>query len=127
VETPRASEELLVYWVELRNRYPRALGLLFHQSSIEQSLFKQSLLEQPPLEQGTFHGYLNRDPDLVAALIGPEGGFSPEEVVRFKAADFKPLMMGNTVLRVETAALYAAAVIRIILWERASWMPKVRT
>jgi 16S rRNA (uracil1498-N3)-methyltransferase len=75
-----------------------------------------------PLEQGTFHGYLDKIPDLVVAAVGPEGGFSPEEGARFIAAGFRPLTIGSTVLRTETAALYAAAVIRIILLERSSWI-----
>jgi 16S rRNA (uracil1498-N3)-methyltransferase len=63
---------------------------------------------------------------MVVLVIGPEGGFSPEEVSRFTAAGFKSLVMGNAVLRVETAALYAAAAVRIILLEKASWTLKPR-
>ena len=109
IDAPCDVDGLLARWEELRSRRPRAVGLLFHQD---------------PLEQGCFHGYLDRDPDLAAALIGPEGGFSPEELTRFKAAGFMPLVMGDTVLRVETAAVYATAAVRIILWERMSWMLK---
>ncbi|MDR1178920.1 MAG: RsmE family RNA methyltransferase, partial [Spirochaetales bacterium] len=80
------------------------------------------LLHQAPLEKGSFHEYLDKQPDLVVLAVGPEGGFSPEEVSRLMALDFKPLTMGDTVLRTETAALYAQAAIRIILLESASWM-----
>jgi 16S rRNA (uracil1498-N3)-methyltransferase len=58
---------------------------------------------------------------MVVLAVGPEGGFSPEEVSRFLAAGFKPLVIGNTILRTETAALYAAAAVRIILLERTAW------
>jgi 16S rRNA (uracil1498-N3)-methyltransferase len=102
-------EELLLYWEKLRAGRPNSLGLLFHQD---------------PLEQGPLHGYLNSNPELVALAVGPEGGFSPEEVRRFVGAGFKPMVMGNTVLRTETAALYGAAAVRIILLERASWLMK---
>jgi 16S rRNA (uracil1498-N3)-methyltransferase len=36
-------------------------------------------------------------------------------------AGFRPLKIGNTVLRVETAALYGAAAARVILLESSSW------
>ena len=110
VREPAAFDALLEYWEELRGKYERPVGLLFHQD---------------PLEQGSFHQYLDNYPDLVVLAVGPEGGFSPEEVSRCMVAGFKPLTMGDTVLRVETAALYAQAAIRIILLESASWMTKV--
>jgi 16S rRNA (uracil1498-N3)-methyltransferase len=109
VEEPCTLEELFARWERLRQEYPRALGLLLHQD---------------PLEKGTFHEYLSSDPELVVIVIGPEGGFSPAEARRFLEAGFKPLVMGDTILRTETAALYAAAVVRIILLERASWIHK---
>ena len=40
-------------------------------------------------------------------LIGPEGDFSPEEIQMALDNDFKPLTLGNTRLRTETAALAA--------------------
>jgi 16S rRNA (uracil1498-N3)-methyltransferase len=106
----RKFDDIFRYWGELSTAHPSARGILMHQD---------------PLEQGTLHGYLDRDPELVAVAVGPEGGFSPEEVSRFLTAGFRPLRIGDTVLRTETAALYAAAVVRIILLESASWMPKI--
>jgi 16S rRNA (uracil1498-N3)-methyltransferase len=112
VRAPCDVAGLLAYWGELRSRYPKAVGIILH---------PPREAGDDPLEQGTFHGYLDTNPDLVAAAIGPEGGFSPEEAAEFTAAGFKALTMGGTVLRTETAALYAGASIRIILLERASW------
>jgi 16S rRNA (uracil1498-N3)-methyltransferase len=40
-------------------------------------------------------------------LIGPEGDFSPNEIALALQNDFKPLTLGNTRLRTETAALAA--------------------
>lgn len=40
-------------------------------------------------------------------MIGPEGDFSPEEVMQAVQADFIPVSLGDTRLRTETAALYA--------------------
>jgi 16S rRNA (uracil1498-N3)-methyltransferase len=115
VRAPCDVAGLVAYWGELKSRYQRAVGIILHPP-------RDAEIGEAPLEQGTFHGYLNTEPDLVAAAIGPEGGFSPGEVSEFTAAGFKALTMGTTVLRTETAALYTGASIRIILLERASWI-----
>jgi len=109
VRAPCTVAALLSYWEDLKNTYQRPLAILLHQE---------------PIEHGSFHGYIDKDPDFTVLAVGPEGGFSPNEVLLFLAAGFKPLCMGNTILRVETAALYAAAALRIILLERASWIRK---
>ncbi|MDR1904062.1 MAG: 16S rRNA (uracil(1498)-N(3))-methyltransferase [Treponema sp.] len=107
---PACSFEGLVgYWEELRHRYPGALGVVMHQEQ---------------LEQGSLHAYLSSMPEFVALAVGPEGGFSSREIACFLSAGFKPLHIKDTVLRVETAALYGAASIRIILLESSSWIPK---
>lgn len=41
----------------------------------------------------------------VVALIGPEGGFSPEETSLAIASGARPVRLGNHILRIETAAL----------------------
>jgi 16S rRNA (uracil1498-N3)-methyltransferase len=110
VRPPLDLEGLLAYWEELKGRRAKALGLLFHQT---------------PLEQASLHSYLSINPEIVVLAIGPEGGFSPVEVSRFLAAGFRPLTIGDTVLRTETAALYGAAAIRLILLESDWWLPKV--
>lgn len=43
-------------------------------------------------------------------LVGPEGGFSPEEREAILAAGYSPVALGTNTLRFETAALAAAAV-----------------
>jgi 16S rRNA (uracil1498-N3)-methyltransferase len=45
-------------------------------------------------------------------FIGPEGGWSAEELAMFRAGNVGAYRLTNTVLRVETAAIAAAAVIR---------------
>jgi 16S rRNA (uracil1498-N3)-methyltransferase len=50
-------------------------------------------------------------PHTICALIGPEGGFTPDEVERAVAAGFEPVGLGPQVLRAETAALAVAAVL----------------
>jgi len=46
----------------------------------------------------------------VSALVGPEGGFTADELARARAAGFVPVSLGPRTLRVETAALAVAAV-----------------
>lgn len=50
--------------------------------------------------------------DSVAVLIGPEGGWTGEERDAFRRAAWKPVSLGGLILRAETAALAALAVIR---------------
>jgi 16S rRNA (uracil1498-N3)-methyltransferase len=45
----------------------------------------------------------------VAFAVGPEGGFTPDEVAAATAAGWQPLGFGPRVLRVETAAVVAAS------------------
>ena len=47
-------------------------------------------------------------------LIGPEGDFSPEEIALALCNEYKPLSLGNTRLRTETAALAACFEINFI-------------
>jgi 16S rRNA (uracil1498-N3)-methyltransferase len=45
----------------------------------------------------------------VIALVGPEGGFTPEEFAALDAAGIERVGLGPHVLRVETAAIAVAA------------------
>ena len=121
VHEPMSCDELFNRWDDFNTKYSGALGLLFHQT---------------PLENASIHGYLDKRPALLVLAIGPEGGFSNTELSRFLEAGFKPFTIGgtlneaegqsfqSTVLRTETAALYAAAAVQIILLESNSWEMK---
>jgi 16S rRNA (uracil1498-N3)-methyltransferase len=109
IRQPMSIDGLFAFWEELKTRKNGALGLLFHHL---------------PLENGSLHGYLCKKPEIVVLAVGPEGGFSPAEAQRFMAVGFRPLTIGETILRTETAALYAQAVVRILLLERDSWEMK---
>ena len=56
----------------------------------------------------TIHG---KQATTVAALIGPEGGFSADEVQQAVEAGFVAVTLGKRILRMETAALVTAALI----------------
>jgi 16S rRNA (uracil1498-N3)-methyltransferase len=45
-------------------------------------------------------------------LVGPEGGFSQAEVTLAAEAGFQPVTLGRRILRAETAALAAAAILQ---------------
>jgi 16S rRNA (uracil1498-N3)-methyltransferase len=48
-------------------------------------------------------------------LIGPEGGFAPEERARLRGLDFvRPVSLGPRILRADTAAISA-----LTLWQAA--------
>jgi len=110
-----AISELFEYWEKIKAQ--NALGLLFHHQGLEPS----PKSEGSPLAQESLHSYLDTIPSAVALAIGPEGGFSEREAAAFLEKGFKPFTIGDTILRTETAALYCAAAVRIILLERDSW------
>lgn len=50
-----------------------------------------------------------RKDDSILIAIGPEGGFSPEEIEAAKEKDFIPITLGSKRLRTETAAVFCSA------------------
>jgi 16S rRNA (uracil1498-N3)-methyltransferase len=60
-------------------------------------------------------GEILRAQDNVTSLalaIGPEGGWTPEELHLFQQSRWTPASLGDTILRAETAAIAALAVAR---------------
>jgi len=53
------------------------------------------------------------DAESVMLLIGPEGDFTPGEIESAKKQGFLPVSLGDTVLRVETAAIAAVSFLRL--------------
>lgn len=60
-------------------------------------------------------GFGSLKPQSVALLIGPEGGFSSGEVAQARAEGFLPVSLGPRILRTETAAIVAAALVQSYL------------
>lgn len=52
----------------------------------------------------------------LALLVGPEGGWSPEEEAYFTEAQIPTRSVGPTILRAETAAVVAAALVTGTMW-----------
>lgn len=53
--------------------------------------------------------------DDVLILIGPEGDFSPEEVEKALKARFRPVSLGESRLRTETAGVVACAQVAVVM------------
>lgn len=109
VRRPITASGLFEYWETFKEN---SRGLLFHHIEVEH-------------EQNSLHSYLKTAPEsplkTIIIAIGPEGGFSGKEVSLFLGNGFKPFTISDTILRTETAALYCAAAVKIILLERNSW------
>jgi 16S rRNA (uracil1498-N3)-methyltransferase len=78
--------------------------------------FHQEIVGSIPL-----HTALSNDYKIIYILIGPEGGFSEDEVRAFLKKRFIPVYLGENVLRVETAAIYAIASVQTVLLEKEIW------
>jgi len=61
---------------------------------------------------------VRKSSDGVALLIGPEGGWTDDERAGFTSAGWTPVSLGPSILRTETAALAALAVVS------AAWLAK---
>jgi 16S rRNA (uracil1498-N3)-methyltransferase len=85
---------------------PGELGLFFHQERISGV---------------SLHRYLAERPDRITYVVGPEGGLSNDETRFLLDHGFKPVYLGQNILRTETAALYALAAITLLVLEIESW------
>jgi 16S rRNA (uracil1498-N3)-methyltransferase len=65
-------------------------------------------------DQNTLHEMIAATGKVLSALviIGPEGGFSPDEAKAAIGAGFKPVTLGSRILRAETAAIAATAILQ---------------
>jgi 16S rRNA (uracil1498-N3)-methyltransferase len=59
-------------------------------------------------------GSVQRPPDEVSLLVGPEGGFTDAEREAIRGAAFLAVRLGDTTLRVETAAVALLAAVRAL-------------
>ena len=81
------------------------------------------VLHESPLVAEDLHRYLGDSPDEIVVCVGPEGGFSANEIGLLRERGFRPLLLPGAVLRAETASLFAVAAVQVILSERRSWIP----
>ena len=106
-KVPRIEEVLPLAEVPAIDPKTGEVGFVFH----EKALAAQVL-----------HEYLKANPKRVYVAVGPEGGFSGDEITELTTTKrFVAAGLGSTVLRSETAALYAIAAIQTIARERQQW------
>lgn len=61
--------------------------------------------------------------DALHILVGPEGGFAPEEIEQAEAAGFVSVSLGISVLRAETASITAVALCQFLWRDIRSPLP----
>ncbi|MBW2986153.1 16S rRNA (uracil(1498)-N(3))-methyltransferase [Candidatus Woesearchaeota archaeon] len=72
------------------------------------------LIALPTAEQGLKEVLRKRKPNRVICLVGPEGGFTDEEIEEAKRKGFIPVRLGREILRIETAGI---AILSMINYE----------
>jgi len=82
------------------------VGLFFHQCA---------------LGDHTIHQYLDGNFSRVSLFVGPEGGLSRKDIAVLESKGFKPVYLGENILRAETAALYATAIVKNLILEKETW------
>lgn len=93
-------EEPLGYKEFISSFKPSRLNLFFYEEERERSLNDI---------------WPSTAPESVSILIGPEGGFDPQEALLAKKANFLSLSLGDTILRTDTAPIVALSIIKFKL------------
>jgi len=104
-----------------RGRIPQLEPILpFDQSLLRLRDFDRFLIAAPSEGAMTLRSALQgipRSPASVAVMIGPEGGFTEEEIARARDRGVVPISLGPRILRTETAAIVACALVLYELGE----------
>lgn len=95
---------------------PEIVGV-FDIKNIPQNLYADLNLLAYEKEAGQTSNFINKEncPKSISIMIGPEGGFSSEEVNLLTKNGFRTISLGKRILRTETAAVYALSVIGYLL------------
>lgn len=79
---------------------------------------------QVPLENRSLHSLLQSPEKNIVLVIGPEGGLSGNEVKLLDEYGFKPALLGQNILRAETATTFALGAVSMLLFEKDEWVIK---
>ncbi len=83
--------------------------------------FTGIFFHQVPLMNTSMHKILENPKENIVLVVGPEGGISPNEVELLKKYNFTPCLLGDNILRAETATTFALGAVQMILLERDIW------
>ena len=95
-----------------RNRVPAVHPLLDFQAWIARRQHLNGFMLHPDAEGDLLTSVKPVAAQGLALLIGPEGGFAPEEIAAALRAGVQPLRFGPRVLRTETAGMAALAALQ---------------
>lgn len=96
-----------------RNRIPQLHATLPFDKWISQASGEPRILLSPRATQSLSQWHKTRTPGPVTIMVGPEGGFSPEEEALAEKNGALLLSMGDRILRTETAGLATLAILTI--------------
>jgi 16S rRNA (uracil1498-N3)-methyltransferase len=117
------GEKRLAHWRQIviaaceqcgRNRIPEVRAVVTLDHWLGQRLRTASGWALSPYADSSIAG-APRPGDALDLLVGPEGGLTPDEVMRAQDAGMAVVRLGPRVLRTETAALASLAAINV-LW-----------
>ncbi len=101
-----------------RGRIPRLHAPRSFREAVDESAQNNGLTLIPTLDlpgrvgiKQALAGLDRKAPPEIGVFIGPEGGFSDEEVELARAAGCRPVDLGRRVLRMETAAMVASTLV----------------
>jgi len=92
-------------------RFSELCPLFEKSSALYPPLEKMSALF-PPFEKGGEGGFKTNRHRIVYVMVGPEGGFTKEEVRQAREQGFIPVKLGQRILRTETAAITLVGILQ---------------
>jgi len=92
-----------------RNQLPTLNEPIRFSTMLDHTEIEKTFLFSPEADTH-FHQLPVNSSDKIAFLIGPEGGFSPEEINLVKHSNITSLSLGPRILRTETAAITAMSI-----------------
>ncbi len=96
---------------------PDLIGPVAFDEAIKMKEGKLIILHQGVLSSSISLPASIENAESVTAMIGPEGGFSEKECRKAEENGAVPVLLKTNILRSETAAVYAASAIQVILQE----------